>query len=145
MTPKKLGPKSLVKIGPVTATAEILLIWTNVTRAYVARTNVTITSRTKNCADYDSLPLVPYPLVLFLSQNLGEGYCHSCDCDSDCPQQKLSQLRVLGLRLEFDNIIVKLKYFIIHLCPQTLSKCLNSRFGNYDGIQKNESWKIKTK
>ena len=41
MTPKKLGPKSLVKIGPVTA--EILLIWTNVTRAYVARTNVTIT------------------------------------------------------------------------------------------------------
>ena len=38
---KKLGPKSLVKIGPVTA--EILLIWTNVTRAYVARTNVTIT------------------------------------------------------------------------------------------------------
>ena len=41
MTPKKLGPKSLVKIGPVTA--EILLIWTNVTRAYVARKNVTIT------------------------------------------------------------------------------------------------------
>ena len=36
-----------------------------------------------------SLPLVPYPLVLFLSRNLGEGYCHSCDCDCcDCPQQK---------------------------------------------------------
>ena len=33
--PKKLGPKSLVKIGPVTA--EILLIWTN-----VARTNVVV-------------------------------------------------------------------------------------------------------
>ena len=32
-----------------------------------------------------SLLLVPYPLVLFLSQNLGEG----CDCDScDCPKQK---------------------------------------------------------
>ena len=41
MTPKILGPTSLVKIGPVTA--EILLIWTNVTRAYVAGTNVTIT------------------------------------------------------------------------------------------------------
>ena len=41
MTPKNLGPKSLVKIGPVTA--EILLIWTNIIRAYVARTNVTIT------------------------------------------------------------------------------------------------------
>ena len=41
MNLKKLGPKSLVKIGP--ATAEILLIWPNVTRAYVARTNVTIT------------------------------------------------------------------------------------------------------
>ena len=26
-----------------------------------------------------SLPLVPYPLVLFLSRNLGEGYC-DCDC-----------------------------------------------------------------
>ena len=39
MNPKKLGPKSLVEIGPVTA--EILLIWTNVTRAYVAWTNVT--------------------------------------------------------------------------------------------------------
>ena len=38
---KKLGPKSLLKIVPVTA--EILLIWTNVTRAYVARTNVTLT------------------------------------------------------------------------------------------------------
>ena len=41
MTPKKLGPKSLVKIGPVTA--EILLKWTNVTRVYVPRTNVTMT------------------------------------------------------------------------------------------------------
>ena len=41
MPPKRLGPKSLVKIGLVTA--EILLIWTNVTRAYDARTNVTIT------------------------------------------------------------------------------------------------------
>ena len=30
---EKLGPKSLVKIGPVTA--EILLIWTNVTTAYM--------------------------------------------------------------------------------------------------------------
>ena len=35
-----------------------------------------------------SLPLVPYPLVLFLSQNLGEGYCHCCDCCCDCPKQK---------------------------------------------------------
>ena len=33
---KKLGPKSLVQIGLVTA--EILLIWTNVIRAYVAIT-----------------------------------------------------------------------------------------------------------
>ena len=41
MTPKKFGPISLVKIGPVTY--EILFIWTNVTMAYVARTNVTIT------------------------------------------------------------------------------------------------------
>ena len=41
MTPKKLGPKSLVKIGPVTA--EILLIWTNVAKTNVAWTNVTIT------------------------------------------------------------------------------------------------------
>ena len=39
--PKKLGPKCLVKIGPVTA--EILLIWTNVARAYVAWTKVTMT------------------------------------------------------------------------------------------------------
>ena len=38
---QKLGRKSLVKIGPVTD--EILLIGTNVTRAYVAWTNVTIT------------------------------------------------------------------------------------------------------
>ena len=37
-SPKKLGPKSLVKIRPVTA--KILLIWTNVARAYVSRTNV---------------------------------------------------------------------------------------------------------
>ena len=41
MTTKKLGPKNLVKIGPVTA--EILLIWTNVIRAYDAWTNITIT------------------------------------------------------------------------------------------------------
>ena len=41
MTPKKLGTKSFIKIGPVSA--EILLISTNVTRAYVAWTNVTIT------------------------------------------------------------------------------------------------------
>ena len=34
INPKKLGPKSVVKIGPVTA--KILLIWANVTRAYVA-------------------------------------------------------------------------------------------------------------
>ena len=40
MTPRKLGPKSVVKIGPVTA--EILLICTNVARAYVAWTNVTM-------------------------------------------------------------------------------------------------------
>ena len=39
--PKKLGQKCLVKIRPVTA--EILLIWTNVTTAYVAWKNVTIT------------------------------------------------------------------------------------------------------
>ena len=31
-----------------------------------------------------SLPLVPYPLVLFLSRNLGEGYCDCCDCDCCC-------------------------------------------------------------
>ena len=31
--PKKLSPKSLVKIGAVTA--EILLIWTNVVRTYM--------------------------------------------------------------------------------------------------------------
>ena len=41
MAPKKLGPKCLVKIGPLTA--EILLIWTNVARAYVACVNVTMT------------------------------------------------------------------------------------------------------
>ena len=41
MTPHQCGPKSFVKIGPVTA--EILLIWPNVTRAYVSWTNVTIT------------------------------------------------------------------------------------------------------
>ena len=37
---KKLGPKSLVKIGSVTA--EIFLIWTNVARRNVAWTNVTV-------------------------------------------------------------------------------------------------------
>ena len=37
---KIMGPKSLVKIGPVTA--EILMIWANVARAYVAWTNVTV-------------------------------------------------------------------------------------------------------
>ena len=52
-----------------------------------------------------SLRLVPYPLVLFLSQNLGGGYCHSCHC-CDCPQQKYSQLLVQSVRLEFDNIII---------------------------------------
>ena len=36
---KKLGPKSFVKVGSVTA--EILLIWTNVARTYVSWTNVT--------------------------------------------------------------------------------------------------------
>ena len=41
MTQHKFGPKSFVKIGPVTA--EILLIWTNLIRAYVAWTNVAIT------------------------------------------------------------------------------------------------------
>ena len=39
--PKKLGPKSFVKIRRVTA--EILLIWTNVARVCVAWTNVTMT------------------------------------------------------------------------------------------------------
>ena len=39
--PKKNGPKSMVKIRPVTS--EILFVWTNVTMAYVARTNVTTT------------------------------------------------------------------------------------------------------
>ena len=40
--PKKiLGPKSLVNIGSVTA--EILLIWTNVTRTNVVWPNVTVT------------------------------------------------------------------------------------------------------
>ena len=37
----KLGPKSLVKIGSVTA--EILLIWTNVTKTNVTWTNVKVT------------------------------------------------------------------------------------------------------
>ena len=41
--PKNVGPKSLVKIGSVTATAEIFLIWTNVARANVAWTNVPVT------------------------------------------------------------------------------------------------------
>ena len=39
--PKKLDPKSSVKIGLVTP--EILLIWTNVARTYVAWTNLTMT------------------------------------------------------------------------------------------------------
>ena len=39
--PKKLGPKSLFKIGSVTA--KIFLIWTNVSRTNVAWTNVTVT------------------------------------------------------------------------------------------------------
>ena len=33
ISPKKLDPKSLIKIGPVVA--EILLIWTNIARAYI--------------------------------------------------------------------------------------------------------------
>ena len=37
--PKKSGQEILVKIG--SATAEILLIWTNVTRTYFAWTNDT--------------------------------------------------------------------------------------------------------
>ena len=37
LRPKNLGPKVLVEIGAVTF---ILLIWTNVTRTYVAGTNV---------------------------------------------------------------------------------------------------------
>ena len=41
MPPKKWGPKSLVKIGPLTLTADILVIWTNVTRTFVDWTNVT--------------------------------------------------------------------------------------------------------
>ena len=41
MTPETLGPKSVVKIGPVTA--EIYLIWTNVARAYASWPNVTMT------------------------------------------------------------------------------------------------------
>ena len=35
--PEKLGPKSLAKIGPITA--ELFLIWTNVTRTNFAGTN----------------------------------------------------------------------------------------------------------
>ena len=38
--PKRLCPKMFVKIGAVIA--EILLIWANVTRAYVAWTNATV-------------------------------------------------------------------------------------------------------
>ena len=30
-----------------------------------------------------SLPLVPYPLVLFLSRNLGEGYCELLGLEVD--------------------------------------------------------------
>ena len=41
--PKKLGPKSLVKIGSVKS--EILLIWTNVPRRNVAWTNVMVTAK----------------------------------------------------------------------------------------------------
>ena len=41
--PKKLGPKSLVKIGSVRS--EILLIWTNVPRRNVAWTNVMVTAK----------------------------------------------------------------------------------------------------
>ena len=41
--PKKLGPKSFVKIGSVTS--EIMLIWTNDAKTYVARANVTMTVR----------------------------------------------------------------------------------------------------
>ena len=55
MTPHKLGPKSFVKIGPVTA--EILLIWTNVTRTYGSSgpgrgkswTNVTFFLKVRGC------------------------------------------------------------------------------------------------
>ena len=46
MTPKKLGQKCLVKIRPITV--EILMIWANVARAYVALTNVTIWTWSKN-------------------------------------------------------------------------------------------------
>ena len=38
---EKLDPKTLVKIGSVTA--EIMLIWTNVAKTYVTWTNVTVT------------------------------------------------------------------------------------------------------
>ena len=41
MTCEKFGPKSFVKIGPVLA--DMLLIWTSDTRAYIVWTNVTMT------------------------------------------------------------------------------------------------------
>ena len=40
--PKKLGIKMLVRIESVTA--EILVIWTNLDRTYVALTNITLTA-----------------------------------------------------------------------------------------------------
>ena len=40
MNHKKLGQKCVVKIGPLIS--EILQIWTNVARVYVAWTNVTV-------------------------------------------------------------------------------------------------------
>ena len=57
--PKKLGPKSLVKIGSVRS--EILLIWTNVPRRNIAWTNVTVT--TKICSR------CPNNLLLKFGQN----------------------------------------------------------------------------
>ena len=44
-----------------------------------------------------SLPLVPYPLVVFLSRNLGEG----CSCYL---KRKSSPHLVLGLKLKFNKI-----------------------------------------
>ena len=37
---QKLASKMLVKIGPMTA--EVMLIWTNVIKTYVAWTNITV-------------------------------------------------------------------------------------------------------
>ena len=42
ISPQKLSQKMFVKIGSVTA--EILVIWTNVARTYVAWTNATMTT-----------------------------------------------------------------------------------------------------